>query len=583
VSVKDFGAVGDGVADDTAAVQAAINSLSAGDELLLPAGYTYRVVNATGTGATLVLQRANAVANNTLYAISSSTNNISIRIDGDVVSTSALDDVFRFTGSNVTVHGSGSVTGPGIYLDTNSSDPLLQWYPSLIKLSGDGSSCAGLNVVNAPTIGIYLDSSYSKAISNHISGGPTSHGAGTVSFGICCGNASGGDIYNAVVDNNFYPGSDGGAMYDAVYSVCTSAVISNNNGYGLLEHGIYNYGAYSVISSNRFGGSAASPMTAPGIQSFASNCTITSNILSGSIGGIAIASCSNTVVAENIISGNITQGGISVRRYTSDATSTTYRNITISNNAIYVPGVTQQAIDVALDNNLTGLSISGNSITGSAATYGAIVVRNAGSGTLDQIKITGNYIEQCNAYGIETNGISGFLVSENQILNANATASDIAIYANTNCVSGTIKNNTVSDTRGTKLTARVFYGSGAGNNYLVVNDNTANGLLSTTNAFVQLPATGGYKYGNRVDGNPTVGTFTVTNATGGAVTAPTQTAYGGGTTILIIPINQAAWDLQAGVNRIYVSGVNAGSFNWATSSGAATGSTTASFQYQIMQ
>ena len=41
VSVKDFGAVGDGVTDDTAAIQAALSSLSQGDTLLFPVGSYY--------------------------------------------------------------------------------------------------------------------------------------------------------------------------------------------------------------------------------------------------------------------------------------------------------------------------------------------------------------------------------------------------------------------------------------------------------------------------------------------------------------------------------------------------------------
>lgn len=41
-SVKDFGAVGDGIADDTASMQAAVNSLTKGGILLLPAG-TYKI------------------------------------------------------------------------------------------------------------------------------------------------------------------------------------------------------------------------------------------------------------------------------------------------------------------------------------------------------------------------------------------------------------------------------------------------------------------------------------------------------------------------------------------------------------
>jgi len=44
INVKDFGAVGDGITDDTAAIQNAINSMPAGSMLLIPAG-TYNITN----------------------------------------------------------------------------------------------------------------------------------------------------------------------------------------------------------------------------------------------------------------------------------------------------------------------------------------------------------------------------------------------------------------------------------------------------------------------------------------------------------------------------------------------------------
>ena len=64
VSVDDFGAVGDGVADDTAAIQAAINSLGAstGGTIYLPAG-TYRttsILSCTQRGVTLIGDGADA-------------------------------------------------------------------------------------------------------------------------------------------------------------------------------------------------------------------------------------------------------------------------------------------------------------------------------------------------------------------------------------------------------------------------------------------------------------------------------------------------------------------------------------------
>ena len=42
VEPSSFGAVGDGTTDDTAALQRALDSLEAGDTLIIPAGKTYR-------------------------------------------------------------------------------------------------------------------------------------------------------------------------------------------------------------------------------------------------------------------------------------------------------------------------------------------------------------------------------------------------------------------------------------------------------------------------------------------------------------------------------------------------------------
>ena len=44
VDVRAFGAVGDGVTDDTAAIQTAINSLTTGQRLIIPAG-SYKITH----------------------------------------------------------------------------------------------------------------------------------------------------------------------------------------------------------------------------------------------------------------------------------------------------------------------------------------------------------------------------------------------------------------------------------------------------------------------------------------------------------------------------------------------------------
>ena len=48
VSVTDFGAVGDGVTDDTLAIKNALNSLDPGDTLVFPQGKTSITVASDG-------------------------------------------------------------------------------------------------------------------------------------------------------------------------------------------------------------------------------------------------------------------------------------------------------------------------------------------------------------------------------------------------------------------------------------------------------------------------------------------------------------------------------------------------------
>jgi hypothetical protein len=134
VSVKDFGAVGDGVADDTAAINAAVASLGVlGGSLLFPSG-TYRLASTTslasrqthipisgksnicfsGYGATLVSEYSAATLNDTgvLFGIQSSQN---IVVEGFRVVTE-----FDRTIGTSTANDYGCWT-VGIYSSTESS------------------------------------------------------------------------------------------------------------------------------------------------------------------------------------------------------------------------------------------------------------------------------------------------------------------------------------------------------------------------------------------------------------------------------------------------------------------------------
>jgi hypothetical protein len=94
VSVKDFGAVGNGVADDTAAIQAALNSLPTGGTVFFPAGYTFLCT------ANLNVPVGNGMSVDVLGA---SWDSGGIRFSGAAVTTG-----LTFTGSGYSYCGSVS-------------------------------------------------------------------------------------------------------------------------------------------------------------------------------------------------------------------------------------------------------------------------------------------------------------------------------------------------------------------------------------------------------------------------------------------------------------------------------------------
>ena len=78
VSVKDFGAVGDGVVDDTAAIQAAIDGLSSGGTIFFPSG-TYN-----HTGLTI---------DNNALVFKGNSRNVILEYTGAGTAVSVVDDV----------------------------------------------------------------------------------------------------------------------------------------------------------------------------------------------------------------------------------------------------------------------------------------------------------------------------------------------------------------------------------------------------------------------------------------------------------------------------------------------------------
>ena len=109
VNVKDFGAVGDGVHDDTQAIQAAINSLPSGGTVYLPQG-SYVISSAlTITQSGLTLRGQNIVST-------------SLQLVGNINGIEVLGPVTGTTIQTLFINGdSGATSGAGIYLDSSGN------------------------------------------------------------------------------------------------------------------------------------------------------------------------------------------------------------------------------------------------------------------------------------------------------------------------------------------------------------------------------------------------------------------------------------------------------------------------------
>ncbi len=116
INVKDYGAVGDGVTDDTTAIQNALNA-ALGKRVFVPKG-SYSVT-----------------------ALSLATNNVRLYGSGSLVARSAIDQVISISGTNVTIQG--------ITINGNSfANRGIVWLPDS---SGSMEDCLVINVFKSPS------------------------------------------------------------------------------------------------------------------------------------------------------------------------------------------------------------------------------------------------------------------------------------------------------------------------------------------------------------------------------------------------------------------------------------------------
>lgn len=317
-NVKDFGAVGDGVADDTVAIQAALDSSA--NSVYFPSG-TYLVKNATNTaagdvlvlpsnitlfgdGASSVIKLgAHTTEGHRVLRVANQTNVVirDICVDGDKANQTAPADeqshcVLILDSSNVSVQNCvlKNAKGDGVYWGGNAN-------PGSTNILIDGCSFDGN--VRQGISGVRGE--YVRIVNNDIAN-TTGNAPGA---GIDLESNNFGDTLNEIViANNNIRGNFWGVFVHEL-APARQVTITGNTFSDNRTTDIFCRGNGVVITGNTFylnNKQVASPGTAIDV-SVCNSVTITGNSIVGNYnvnerGGIRIfPSCENIIVSNNTI------------------------------------------------------------------------------------------------------------------------------------------------------------------------------------------------------------------------------------------------------------------------------------------
>lgn len=496
VSVADFGAVGDGVTDDTAAIVAALASLTSGGALYFPPG-TYVVQRGNGAAPTdtiiadnVTIYGAGAVisgykddgttpnnAGNQYYNVFQATNRSGVTIR-DLAFAGYTTPVSLFGCSNVLIEGvsdTGLLANAGGYMRDKSlylhqcTDVRVVGcrflnVNSSVYLSGDGTTRTGQVVVSAChfehnvaagsftaifPVGVYhyyaddvvVSGCAFRNIYSSVDSGTTGTGMG---YGVYEGDGTGDKL--SVTGCTFQ--YDGNGSKNAI-GICV------------------NYARDVVVSGNAFRSESGGRMV---------NAVLVDTKDDGSIRNIN----GNTISAAD----STTKQGICCKATTEQAA-----RFLITGNAI-------EGCEVAIYvvNGLAKVLISNNFLDGQYAE--GIRVGGSATNRMRFPVISGNRISGCANNALYLFQMVSPQIVGNTILDGNtgATAGDAgaAIYMMSFAFGSLIANNTIGNTafgggaftygvqNASSVTSRIFKDISHGNSFLGLSPNTQFGRFSTT-------------------------------------------------------------------------------------------------------
>lgn len=442
VSVEDFGAVGNGTADDTAAIQAALDS--GASEIVFTAGRTFIVdggldVTTNGQhilayGATIKL-KANATTK-------------------WIINSTATDVVFAggtYDGNKANGNSSGSTYDSfcvGLYGDRCTCQDIRSINTYGIGVKGFGNYLSVLNcrISNTEHYGIFFDGSVSVShTGNRAIGNTIDMSEGQIDGGQNIGQgilftAGAGQAQTAweLADNNVIGPQT--TVADQAINLAVrgnSGIVSNNTTrYGSM--GFSEGGANTVITGNRFLNLVGT--TRFGIEPSGGNTVVTGNVVTDAIRGVMVSGSLNfdnlvitgnkldasnegiylqisaTYTARNcIVSGNnITFGGYGIY------TTRDVKNLQISSNVLVGPSATfatGRGIFIDTPPSDVYVFVTGNTITNVARPY---AIYSASTTTFNKLFAIGNNLSLA---GSNTNSsvwnVEGAAVVGTEVISAN--------------------------------------------------------------------------------------------------------------------------------------------------------------------
>lgn len=453
VSVTDFGAIGDGSHDDTAAIQAAINAVVAGG---------------AGSGGTVFFPDTSAS-----YRITSTINLQSyVALVGQGKGTTIKKDFqngFAFIAVSKSYVSVKNLRLISTVLATTTPSGALGFQ------SCDYCVVDGVSIIDREQFGVWLyDSNYCQ-VTNCSTNGAFAFGGDNIDIAVL-NNSN----YNVIANNVCTGGSNNGIAI-AVNDPYTSSQptgnkivgnqIANYKTYGILVYVTNVYNTKTVVDGNTvetIDGSGLLGTSGTGIyiqsgggsvvtNNIVSNCCIsTTNFFTLAPGAIGVTLPSGAypvIVANNILQstrgpciaaitneGPVTISGNTCRVNGTDpttnlvaiyASNSTRCNIT--NNVIEQTSP-QPAIFVLARSGTTivDTSITNNSVV--ASTYG-IYVNRIDTATLESLRMVGNYVAGPTVQSVQISRVSGCSISEN-IVYGNAI-----VFELNNCIRSRMEGN----------------------------------------------------------------------------------------------------------------------------------------------